>query len=292
MKKQIMSKRGRRFATGDFVEGEAQNMPRARTAEEDQESADKAAGLAASNKEKSTGFFERLRMGNIDDPNSEAYKRLGAGRGRVERIPVENKSFTDVKAPSEEVFVINNRAKDMGSAYAAIQTRKNAEAEGEKITEGERIAEAMASKPNRVSSLRPSVSARPVSKPAKKEYDPTAGEAKDKKAQASADEQGDQPKAKVESIMKKKPVADASTFNAFDLNNFAKSKVEEEKPKSTYKKNATYSPSGRKAGTSKSAKENDVNFIGTDLGMKRGGSVASSRADGIAQRGKTRGVMR
>ena len=42
---------------------------------------DKRRGLKASEGEK-VGFFERLRMGNIDDPTSEAYKRFGAGRGR------------------------------------------------------------------------------------------------------------------------------------------------------------------------------------------------------------------
>jgi hypothetical protein len=50
-----------------------------------QEAADKAAGLEAS-KNDSVGLFERLRMGNIDDPNSEAYRRLGAGRGQAERM--------------------------------------------------------------------------------------------------------------------------------------------------------------------------------------------------------------
>lgn len=54
-----------------------------------QEAADKAAGLKAS-KDEDVGFFGRLRMGNIDDPSSEAYKRFGAGRGRAERVPVED----------------------------------------------------------------------------------------------------------------------------------------------------------------------------------------------------------
>lgn len=48
------------------------------------EAALKAEGLAASNKTP-MGFFERLRMGNIDQEGSEAYNRLGAGRGRMER---------------------------------------------------------------------------------------------------------------------------------------------------------------------------------------------------------------
>ena len=47
-----------------------------------EESMAKQRGLEASNKEAPVGFFERIRMGNIDDPSSEAYKRFGAGRGR------------------------------------------------------------------------------------------------------------------------------------------------------------------------------------------------------------------
>ena len=47
------------------------------------EAADKETGLKAS-KDDDVGFLQRLRMGNIDDPSSEAYKRFGAGRGRSE----------------------------------------------------------------------------------------------------------------------------------------------------------------------------------------------------------------
>jgi len=52
------------------------------------EAADKEAGLAASSGEK-VGLLERLRMGNIDDPSSEAYRRFGAGRGREDRAEVD-----------------------------------------------------------------------------------------------------------------------------------------------------------------------------------------------------------
>jgi hypothetical protein len=55
---------------------------KAKRYQEGGEAEDKKRGLAASNKEGSVGFFERLRMGNIDDPKSEAYKRFGAGRGK------------------------------------------------------------------------------------------------------------------------------------------------------------------------------------------------------------------
>lgn len=57
---------------------------------------DKEEGLKASKDEK-VGFFERLRMGNIDDEGSEAYKRFGAGRGRAERVPVEDRVATPAK---------------------------------------------------------------------------------------------------------------------------------------------------------------------------------------------------
>jgi hypothetical protein len=57
---------------------------------------DKDRGLEASKDDK-VGFFERLRMGNIDQEGSEAYKRFGAGRGRAESVPVEDRVATPVK---------------------------------------------------------------------------------------------------------------------------------------------------------------------------------------------------
>jgi hypothetical protein len=59
---------------------------------------DKDRGLEASKDEK-VGFFERLRMGNIDDEGSEAYRRFGAGRGKAERTPVEDRVATPVNRP-------------------------------------------------------------------------------------------------------------------------------------------------------------------------------------------------
>jgi hypothetical protein len=48
------------------------------------EAADKEEGLKASKGEK-VGFLERMRMGNIDDEGSEAYRRFGAGRAKADR---------------------------------------------------------------------------------------------------------------------------------------------------------------------------------------------------------------
>jgi hypothetical protein len=80
---------------------------------------DKEEGLKASKDEK-VGFFERMRMGNIDEEGSEAYNRFGAGRGRAERaklVPVEDRVATPViresakaeKAPMDELEEANMR---------------------------------------------------------------------------------------------------------------------------------------------------------------------------------------
>ena len=65
-------KKFKRYEGGGEVMGEMDPM----------EAAAKKRGLEMSNKEAPVGFFERLRMGNIDQPGSEAYNRFGAGRGR------------------------------------------------------------------------------------------------------------------------------------------------------------------------------------------------------------------
>jgi hypothetical protein len=63
---------------------------------------DKDRGLEAS-KEDKVGFFERLRMGNIDEEGSEAYNRFGAGRGKADRTLVEDRVGTPVARGSGEV---------------------------------------------------------------------------------------------------------------------------------------------------------------------------------------------
>ena len=50
-------------------------------ADGDTEETYKARGAEASSGD-NVGFFERMRMGNIDQPGSEAYNRFGAGRGK------------------------------------------------------------------------------------------------------------------------------------------------------------------------------------------------------------------
>jgi hypothetical protein len=54
---------------------------------------DKDRGLEAS-KEDKVGFFERMRMGNIDEEGSEAYNRFGAGRAKADRDAASEASAT------------------------------------------------------------------------------------------------------------------------------------------------------------------------------------------------------
>jgi hypothetical protein len=276
MKKAIMSKRGRRFDEGGFISSESQEMPRARTAKDDQEAADKAAGLEASNKEKSTGFFERLRMGNIDDPNSEAYRRFGAGRGRASRIPVEDVTPTSVETP-----------KIISGVNAAIQARKNAEAAGELKSSGDAsVAEAMASKPDRTpmkatpkpvtSSKTTVVEKEAIEKPAEKkapvvektEVKTTTGPKKEMYRTLSG------------KMAEKTPDYGSPLMGLGETVGRGAKAIGD-----VFSKYEFMTPAQRIAKENKEKKE--------ARGYKAGGSIskASSRADGIAQRGKTRGKM-
>ncbi len=104
-----MVKMTRRFAEGGLTDIE-------------QEAADKAAGLEESNKEKPVGFFERMRMGNIDDPKSEAYKRFGAGRGiasRAAKVPVEDAAPVKVEKAPERAMGEDERPAPTGMGAIA-----------------------------------------------------------------------------------------------------------------------------------------------------------------------------
>lgn len=76
---------------GGQVMGAKQVKGYADGGEVEADAADKAAGLAASNEdmagkskwEQAKESFGRLFKGNIDDPNSQAYKEYGAGRARA-----------------------------------------------------------------------------------------------------------------------------------------------------------------------------------------------------------------
>ena len=116
--------KARRFAEGGMTDA-------------DQEAADKAAGLAASNKEPSAGFLARLKAGNIDEPGSEAYEKYGAGRGKALRMasaPVAPSVSSKMEKGSDEVSLPTMgederpAAKGMGSATVTAPARVSAPA--------------------------------------------------------------------------------------------------------------------------------------------------------------------
>lgn len=103
----------RRFARGgeimdeyDGAMGRGTDTPDRKIAREksdaayESDAADKAAGLKAS-KDEPVGFFKRLMMGNIDKPGSEAYEKLGAGRGRTANIPAAAERQAINRKPDE-----------------------------------------------------------------------------------------------------------------------------------------------------------------------------------------------
>ncbi len=56
-------------------------------------------------KDDRVGFLERLRMGNIDSPKSEAYRRFGAGRGRTDADIASRMQYRAVNAaaPNQDI---------------------------------------------------------------------------------------------------------------------------------------------------------------------------------------------
>jgi hypothetical protein len=87
---------------------------------------DKDRGLEAS-KEDKVGFFERMRMGNIDEEGSEAYNRFGAGRAKADRDAASEASATRAvdeartRAPAAAAFsaMPQSSQDDSGAFYEA-----------------------------------------------------------------------------------------------------------------------------------------------------------------------------
>jgi hypothetical protein len=102
---------------------------------------DKLRGLKASEGEK-VGFLKRLRMGNIDDPTSEAYKQFGAGRGA-----------TVVRGNTEDDAASLEKTGGFGKAAVAEAAKRptyRAITEGQ-VDERDRRQEAQASMPKKQS---------------------------------------------------------------------------------------------------------------------------------------------
>jgi len=180
---------------------------------------DKDRGLEAS-KEDKVGFFERLRMGNIDDESSEAYRRFGAGRGKAERTPVETMAATPTTRPTAAAMPERD-AMEEANAQKPIPVPAGPRAEQPKPGGKPRV---------NVQAAKPSAPAKPSSKMQEQTYRRTSGDtgkrepAYTRKGGATADELANyKPPAKNQSLASQipggsntKPVAGEKTEKMSD----------------------------------------------------------------------------
>ena len=253
------------------------------------EVADKEAGLKAS-KGEDVGFFQRLRMGNIDDPNSEAYKRFGAGRGRSERNPV-NESVS-----VNEPMAVARPSMKPNPIFAAGEEQGKRQPSGDAS-----VAEDYAKRPRSPEAIMEADNPRrTASKPSTSKTESKIQSAPKAPAyvQRYTEEmmEADNPSVKAEKApaVKTKPAAEAPSATKTSSSRVPTSEqaaanraAAAEKVKGMGSSIADYfstyeTPAERRNKEKKAAK-----------GYASGGSVssASRRADGIATKGKTRGKM-
>ena len=120
-----------------------------------EEASAKQRGLDMSNKEAPVGFFERLRMGNIDEPGTEAYNRFGAGRGRAAPTATPTATPAAPAAPAMPAASSRPLSDDMYSDYGPSEGRSSSET----------------IKPTRPTATKPVVPAKPAASKPKPEQD-------------------------------------------------------------------------------------------------------------------------
>jgi hypothetical protein len=281
---------------------------KAKRYQEGGEAEDKKRGLAASNKEGSVGFFERLRMGNIDDPKSEAYKRFGAGRGKAEAAKTTAPTINQVDERLEEGKTasgmpreargIENKPKKRSTFGAAFA---GARADGKKTFEYPKGSGNMFTTQTKEEAAAAKSTAKPaVSKPAAaappRSYRGTqdegdAGEKAARKAQEAK-------MAKAREMRKQTDPGDVPVNVRRTQEASAKSKRRDMTgfDKLSFSEQMKYLSTKGKEGTGFKTKEGSTkkkDEMGDYTPFKKGGTVssASKRGDGIAMRGKTKGRM-
>lgn len=263
------------------------------------EVADKEAGLKAS-KDEDVGFFKRLRMGNIDDPNSEAYKRFGAGRGRSERTPVNEP--VSVNEPMPMPMPVARPSMKPNPIFAAGEEQGKRQPSGDAS-----IAEDYAKRPRSPEAIME------ADNPRKTAQKPTAPKPSTSKAESKIESapkapayvqryteemmEADNPRVKAEKApaAKPKPAAEAPAKTSSSRVPTSEQAAENrsaavKKVKGMGSSIADYfsnleSPAKRKAREQKEKAEKGSYASGGSV------SSASRRADGIATKGKTRGKM-
>ena len=262
------------------------------------EAAAKEAGLKAS-KGDDVGFFQRLRMGNIDDPSSEAYKRFGAGRGRLERNPVNESVSVSGSEPVVRPSMRPNPIFEEGRKQGMRQPSGDASV-AEDYANRPRNPEAIQEADNpRKTAPRPNAPKPDASKPSKATTSRT-------RLNTEAEQEADNPIGSrsmvgVPGTLDKRGVTDEKRTPRFTPNEppvaTHKGKRNEENQSKAPVDMTKLSLAERQKLKNERLKSTDVTKLSlserSKLGMKSGGSVssASRRADGIATKGKTRGKI-
>ena len=278
------------------------SMKKFKRYDEGGEVSDKDVGLKSS-KDEDVGFFQRLRMGNIDDPSSEAYKRFGAGRGKSERNPVgESVSVNQPMRSERDESVSVNEPRAVARPSMTTTAADMFQDYGIKAGRGSAGTSETVSPPKR-GSAGTSETVRP-SKPAAKDMPrdtggdidrmmkrgksaemPSGSPGRGKSAEMPADvtkmSANERTKRSVETNLEAARSGSGSTDTRSANERIRDSDIGSSI--SNYFKNFK-TPAQRKAQEQKEK---------ASKGYASGGSVssASSRGDGIAQRGKTRGKM-
>lgn len=248
------------------------------------EVADKEAGLKASNKEEPVSFFQRLRMGNIDDPSSEAYKRFGAGRGRSERNPVDESVSVSGSEPVARPSMRPNPIFAAGERQGMRQPSGDAS-----------VAEDYSGPRTKPIVTAPAPSKPAASKPmVKKEVGESVSvnepKTTKKSESTSSDIRGVTNETRVPRFTPNEPPV-ATHQGRRNEENQSKAPVDE--TKLSLSERMKLSRERSKTGSGPTDRRSVSERIRSSMGMKSGGSVssASRRADGIATKGKTRGKI-
>ena len=264
------------------------------------EAAAKEAGLKASRGD-DVGFFQRLRMGNIDDPSSEAYKRFGAGRGRLERNPVNESVSVSGSEPVVRPSMRPNPIFAAGMEQGKRQPSGDASV-AEFYASRPRNPEAIQEADNpRQTAPRPTAPKPDASKPSKATTSRT-------RLNTEAEEEADNPIGSrsmvgVPGTLDKRGVTDEKRTPRFTPNeppvgyvrrddeDQIKAPIDE--TKLSLSERMKLSRERSKSGSGPTDRRSVSERIRSSMGMKSGGSVssASRRADGIATKGKTRGKI-
>lgn len=266
-----MKKRMRRFEEGGSTEA-----------------ADKAEGLRKSAKDR-VSLLDRIRMGNIDDPSSQAYKQLGAGRARAGREAADTQLESEVMRASE-------RAPRMSTPAPAAPTPRPPAppARPSPVDAGEVRAET-----GDVSSLRRNTETGDLYSPNAPITRPSAPMRRP--APAVRTRSVDLPSAKMSggadedrrtaSVAQAAPAASTPAAAASFAATPASSPVAKLTPQAQKVKNFLDRFSAHARGVREGLKEPAMAKGGKVKSYANGGSVssASTRADGCAMRGKTRG---